>query len=141
MSVKEEGYKRCGTCNYCPLDNGDLGYTFAYDKKEDQYICSKCTSDIGSALSEFGYSEDEEANLTAEQLIARAAPGNSWRSEKETGEQKLKRNLGINVWKDRLHATGTPNPSGVNGSGPKKITLPGITGVNEGPKIDLDKDS
>lgn len=112
MNKKSEGYHRCRYCDYCALSDGDDGRAFNYDNKEDCYICSICTQEIGEALQEFGYDEYEEDLDSV---------GNSWRTSK---------NKPITEWISDREKKGPP----------KKVTLPGVKGVNDGPRINLDKE-
>ncbi len=129
----EKGYYRCGKCDYCALSTENENRTFSLDKKEDIYLCSKCMIIIGDTLSEFGFSDDE-ISQDEQKLIANAQPGNSWRSEKKTGRELLRERLGSDykIWKERSKR---PNPGS-----PPKVTLPKVTGVNDGPVVDLDKE-
>ncbi len=115
-----EGYIRCSQCDYCELSHASF--------EPSKIILEAGLSEGGS---NFFYHKDLDEYWCQNCEETYNSIMNDYYHENEedihVGKFVFKRNPEGNI----------TNPRGRT---PSKVTLPGITGVNEGPKIDLDKD-
>ena len=116
----KEGYKRCGICDYCELNSPtNRNISFTYDPVKDQFICSECSFQIQDSLSEFEVNDDTDKWLEEFEMEIKKTRPNNYRFDP-------KRNVGI-----------ISNIGGNVQGRVTKVTLPKVTGVNEGPTVDI----
>lgn len=122
-----KGYSRCEMCDFSPLSErgahspyvdevgsrGKQDRDIRYDKKRDMHLCSLCRDALGICEREF----------REQDIAAGRRPAHKTDYDSRQGHNNPK---GMRAIQDARREK-------------PKVTLPGVQGVNEGPRIDLDK--